>query len=54
MARYPQQHLEIPQLSIAVLAIDTVGCLSITSKWAFTAFCLHMSCVYNSDEGKIC
>ena len=40
MARYPQQHLEIPQLPMAVLTIDTVT--SKANKWALTAICLHM------------
>ena len=48
MARYPQ-HLEIQQLPMAVLAIDTLGCLPISSKgnrWALTAICLHMSYMF--------
>ena len=46
MARYPQQHLEIPQIPMAVLAMDTIGCLPIISKsnrWALTAICPHIS-----------
>ena len=46
MARYPQQHLEILQLPMAVVAMDTMGHLPVTSKgnrWALTAICLHMS-----------
>ena len=49
MARYPQQHLEILQILIAVLAMDTTGHLPITSKgnrWALTATCLHMSYMF--------
>ena len=49
MARYPQQHLEISQLSMQVLSIDTIGHLPIMSKgnrWALTAICLHMSYVF--------
>ena len=44
MARYPQKHLEIPQILIAVLAIDIIGHLPNTSKdnrWALTAICPH-------------
>ena len=44
MAKYPQKHLEIPQIPIALLAVDTIGHLSVTSKgnrWALTAICLH-------------
>ena len=46
MARYPQQHLEIPQIPMAVLAMDTIKCLLITYKgnrWALIAICLHTS-----------
>ena len=49
MARYPQQHLQIPQMPMAVLAMNTIGCLPIISKvsrWALTAICLHMSYVF--------
>ena len=45
MTRYPQQHLEILQIPLAVLTIDTIGCLPITSKgnrWALTAIYLHV------------
>ena len=48
MARYPQQHLEVPQIPMAVLAMDTIGCLPIPSKgnrWALTAICLYTSYV---------
>ena len=48
MTRYPQQHLETPQLPMAVYTIDTMGHLPITSKantWTLTAICLHMSYV---------
>ena len=44
MARYPQQHLEVPQIPLVVL-----GYLLITSKgnrWALTAICLHTSYVF--------
>ena len=46
IARYPQQHLEVPQTAMAVIAMDTKVCLPITSKgsrWASTAICLHAS-----------
>ena len=45
MARYPYHHLEGPQTPMAVLAMDTIGCLPITSKdnrWALTPICLHI------------
>ena len=37
---------EIPQIPMAVLAIDTIGHLPVTSKgkrWALPAICLHTS-----------
>ena len=49
MARYQQQHLEILQIPMAVLAMDTIGYLPMTSKgnrWALTAICLHTSYVF--------
>ena len=49
MTRCPQQHLEIPQIPISVLAIETVGYLPIISKgnrWSLTAICLHKSYVF--------
>ena len=39
-----KKHLEILQIPMAVLAIDTIGHLPVTSKghrWALTATCLH-------------
>ena len=45
MATYPQ-HLEIPQLPMAVITTDTIGHLPITSKcnrWALTAIILYTS-----------
>ena len=48
-ARYPQKHIEIPQIPMAVLAIDTKGHLPVTSKgnrWALTIICLHCSYVF--------
>ena len=49
MVRYLQQHLEVPQIQMAVLAIDMVGHLPIPSKgnrWALTAICLQTSYVF--------
>ena len=49
MARHLQQQLEIPQIPMAVLAMDTIGHLLITSKGngqALTAICLHTSYVF--------
>ena len=46
MARYPPKHLEILQITLAVLAIDTIGHFPIMSKGnrlALTAICLHTS-----------
>ena len=40
MARYAQKHLEVPQIPMAILAIDTIDYLLVTSKektWALTA-----------------
>ena len=49
MARYPQKHIEIPQIHIAVLAIDTIGRLPVTlegNRGALTAICLHTLYVF--------
>ena len=49
MARYPQQHLEVLKIPMAVLAMDTIGCLPITSngnRWALMAICLHTSYIF--------
>ena len=49
MAKYPQKHQEIPQMLMAVLAIDTIGHLQVMSKgnrWALTAICLHTPNVF--------
>ena len=32
MAKYPQQHLEIPHIQMVVLAMDIIGCLPVTCK----------------------
>ena len=55
MARYPQQHLEVPKVPMAVPAMDTIGHLPITSngnRWALMAICLHTSyiCVVPMKE----
>ena len=49
MARYPQQHLEVPKTPMTVLAMDTIGCLPITSnssRWVLMDICLHTSYVF--------
>ena len=49
MAKYPQKHLEIPQMPVAVVTIDTLGYLPVTSKgnrWALTVICLNTSYVF--------
>ena len=49
MAMYQQKHLEIPQIPIAVLAIDITGHLPVTLKgnrWALTAIYLHTLYVF--------
>ena len=48
MARYSQHHLEVTNLPMAVLVMDTIGFLPITSKgirWALTPIHLQMSWV---------
>ena len=57
MARYPQQHLEILKLPIAVLPIDTISNLPITSegnRWARQQLSTHVSHIHSSNEGEIC
>ena len=45
MAKYPQQHLEIP---VAVLAMDTIGHLTSRGhQWALTAIYKHKSYVFS-------
>ena len=49
MAKYPQKYLEIPQVPVAVLAVDTIGHLpapSIRYRWASTVICMCMSYVF--------
>ena len=49
MARYPQQHSDIPKIPMAMLAIGTISHLPITSKgnrWTLTEICLHTSYVF--------
>ena len=48
MAKYPQQHLQIPQVPVAVLAMDTIGHLPVTSRghcMAKSAICMETSYV---------
>ena len=49
MAKYQQKHLEIPQIPMTVLAIDTIGHLPVISKgnrWVLIVICLHTSYVF--------
>ena len=49
MTKNPQKHLEIPQIPVAVLAMDTVGHLPVTTRghlWAFIAVFMHMSYLF--------
>ena len=49
MAKYPQRHVDIPQIPMVVLAIDTIGHSPIISKGnilALIALCLHTSYVF--------
>ena len=49
MAKYPQQHLEIPSIPMAVLAMDAIGHQPVPSKgnrWDLTAICLHTSYMF--------
>ena len=49
MAKYPQQHLEILQVPMAILAMNTIGHLPVTSRghqWALTIICMHISHVF--------
>ena len=49
MARNLQQHLKVPQMLMAELAMDTIGCLPITSKGnrlALMAISLYTSNVF--------
>ena len=45
-------HLEIPQVPVAVLAMNSIGHLPVTSRghwWTFTVICMHTSCVCSTD-----
>ena len=56
MAKYPQKHLEIPQIPMAVSAIDTIGHLPVTSKgnrWALTEICLNTLYVFTVPMKEI-
>ena len=49
ISRYLQQHLEVLKLLMAVLAVDTIGHVPISSKgnrWALTAICPNTSYVF--------
>ena len=49
MKKDPQKHLEIPQILMAVSAIDTLGHIPVTSKgnnFTLTAICLHTVYVF--------
>ena len=49
MARYQQQHLEIPKVPMPVLAMDTIGHLPITSNsnmWELMGICLHTTYIF--------
>ena len=49
MASYLQQHLDILKVPMAVLEIDTIGHLTITSnskRWVLIAICLHTSYIF--------
>ena len=55
MARYPHQHLEVPQIPMAELAMDTKDCLLIILKgnrWALIAICLHTWYVFAISTKK--
>ena len=49
MAMYPQQHQEVTNIPMAVLAMATIGHLPITfnsNRWALMAICLHSSYIF--------
>ena len=49
MAKYPQQHLEIPQVPMALPIGDNLGYLPDASRghqWASTVICIHTSYVF--------
>ena len=44
MTKHPQKHLQIPQVPMAALAMDTIGHLPVTSRghgWALTTIFMH-------------
>ena len=56
MARHPQQHLEVMKIPMAVLSMDTIGCLPTTSqgiRWILMAIYLHMSYVFAVPTKKL-
>ena len=49
MVKFPQKHIEIPQVLMAVFAMDTIGCLPVMSRghqWALTVICMFISYVF--------
>ena len=55
MAKYLQQHLEIPHIPMALLAMDTMGHLPVTFRehqWALTATSMHPSYVFTISMNK--
>ena len=49
MAKYPQQHLQISLFPMAVLAMDSIDHMQVTSRghqWALTAICMHTSYMF--------
>ena len=49
MTQYAHLYLEIPLIPMAILAMDTIGGLAVTSKghcYALTAICLHTPVIF--------
>ena len=57
MAKYPQKHLQISHVLMDVLAMDTIGCLPVTSRgnqWAYNSnMYAHVKCVFYTCERNI-
>ena len=50
MGKYPQKHLKIPQVPVAVLDMDTIGCLPVTPRghhWDIMAIYKYMPYVFS-------
>ena len=50
MTRYPQQYLDVPQITMAVIATDKISQLPITSKgnkWPLAAICLQTFYIFS-------